>query len=119
MLDAEEDDGSADDTNGSQDTIVASPRIIDGSDAHDDSESINADVDYDKDDADLKPSVGNLEGIEGDDLIVAEKAKPDPDLYTAGRFWNFVDSSLTGARNAAKEQAMADKGPAFEKAYSE
>ncbi|KAG2056571.1 hypothetical protein BDR06DRAFT_969950 [Suillus hirtellus] len=119
MLDAEEDSGGADDTNGSQDTIVASPRIIDSGDAHDDSESISADVDCDKDDTDFKPSVGNLEGIEGDDLVVAEKAKPDPDLYTAGRFWNFVDSSLMGACNAAKEQAMADKGPAFEKAYSE
>ncbi|KAG1866337.1 hypothetical protein C8R48DRAFT_672095 [Suillus tomentosus] len=119
MLDAEEDDGGADDTNGSQDTIVASPRIIDGGDAHDNSESISADVDCDKDDADFEPSVGNLEGIKGDDLIVAEKAKPDSDLYTAGRFWNFVDSSLMGARNAAKEQAMADKGPAFEKAYSD
>ncbi|KAG1764901.1 hypothetical protein EV702DRAFT_1204826 [Suillus placidus] len=119
MLDAEEDDGGADDTNGFQDTIVASPRIINSGDAHDDSESINADVDYDKDDADFEPNVGNLEGIEGNNSVVAEKAKPETDLYTAGRFWNFVDSSLTGARNAAKEQAMADKGPAFEKAYSD
>ncbi|KAG2087596.1 hypothetical protein BD769DRAFT_1680711 [Suillus cothurnatus] len=121
MLDgyAEEDNNGAD---GFQDTIVdenAAPRIVDSSDAYD-LESNNVDVDYDKDDTDFEPDAGNPWDIEGDGLVVTEKGKPKPesDLYTAGIFWNFVDSLLAGARNAAKEQVNEDRGPAFEKAYS-
>ncbi|KAG1889559.1 hypothetical protein F4604DRAFT_1674163 [Suillus subluteus] len=116
--DAEEDNNV---TNALQDMIVdenAALGIVNSSNAHD-SESINADGDYDKDDTNFKPNAGNPGDIEGDGLVVVEKGKPESksDLYTAGRFWNFVDSSLTGAHNAAKEQVNEDRGPAFKKAY--
>lgn len=57
--------------------------------------------------------------INVDGSVVAEKGRSESDLYTVGRFWNFVDSSLASTRKAAKEQAMDDKGLAYEKAYSE
>ncbi|KAG0694569.1 hypothetical protein DFH29DRAFT_1006221 [Suillus ampliporus] len=110
----------ADGADAFQDTIIdenAAPRIVDSSNGHDENENINADVDDDTDDMDFEPNEGSQGNIDGDGSVVMEKGKPESDLYTAGRFWNFVDASLVSARNAAKEQVMEDKGPAYERAY--
>ncbi|KAG2079522.1 uncharacterized protein F5147DRAFT_784989 [Suillus discolor] len=112
--DAEEDNN---DTDAFQDDIAhenAAPRNVDGDDGHDGNENVDADADHNKDDADFEADVNDAADINVDGSVVTEK-----DLYTAGRFWNFVDSSLAGARKAAKEQAMEDKGLAYEKAYSD
>ncbi|KAG1831462.1 hypothetical protein DFJ58DRAFT_736621 [Suillus subalutaceus] len=116
--DAEEDNDGA---NAFQDTTGenAAPGDIDSGDGDEENENLNVNVDYDKDDANIEPDVGDSGGIDGDGPVVAEKDKSESDLYTAGRFWNFVDSSLASARDAAKEQAMEEEGLAYEKAYSE
>lgn len=117
--DAEEDDN---DTDAFQDDVArenTAPRNVDSGDGHDENGNADADVDYDKDDADFEADVGDPADINVDGSVVAEKGRSESDLYTAGRFWNFVDSSLASTRKAAKEQAMDDKGLAYEKAYSE
>ncbi|KAG1737139.1 uncharacterized protein EDB91DRAFT_1055208, partial [Suillus paluster] len=112
--DAEEDDGGANAFINEN----AAPGTVGSSNDHDENENINVDVDYNKDDTDFELNTGDPGDIDGDDSVVVEKGKPESDLYTLGRFWNFVDS-LASACNAAKEQAMEDKGPAYEKAYSD
>ncbi|KAG2145796.1 hypothetical protein DEU56DRAFT_910079 [Suillus clintonianus] len=83
-------------------------------DSHGENENVDVDVDYDRDDRDFELDAGDTGDVDRDGSVVEEKS----DLYTVGKFWNFVDSSLTSARNAAKEQAMQDNGSSYEKAYS-
>ncbi|KAG1800248.1 uncharacterized protein HD556DRAFT_1305035 [Suillus plorans] len=95
--DAEKDDN---DTDTFQDDVAhenAAPRNVDSSDGQDKNENIDADVDYDKDDTNFEADVGDLVDINVDGSVVTEKGS---------------------ACKAAKEQAMEDKGLAYEEAYS-